>query len=1178
MLRLLLRSLFWYRRTNLVVLLAVATSTAVVAGSLIVGDSIRASLREMTLSRLGQVSHLLHSSRFVRQQLAEDLREQIDDDSADTQVAPALILTAGIERKTAAGGLQRAAGVQLTGLDESGWSLLRTGAAGVPEDDGIVLGYRTATELGASIGDELSVWAELPATIPRDSLMGEREEVSVEMVFTVTEVLSEESGASRFSLQVSQQLPVNAFVSLQTLQERLGLEERTISRRNPIAAPARINTLLIGGASGETVPEQQDAELTRKLQQALGDAAKMADVGLRVRRIAERGYLSVEADSMILEEQPAAAVIRTAQELGLEAFPVLVYLINEFSAADRVSTDERYSMYSLMAGTSFEQPAPLGPFELSDGTVADPGADGIILSSWLAQDLGVSTGDRVSARWHEVGSYGELPELSRQFIVRGILPAEQTPSLDRDLTPFVDGVTNVEGFDDWDQPFEMEMDRITMRDDDWWDLHRATPRAFISLQTAEELWKNRFGRYTSIRIAMKDIALPEDRLQILEQRLQESVPAHFELSELDLRIRPVREEGLRAATGANNFGGLFIGFSFFLIVSAVLLASLMFQLGLQQRVAQAGLLEALGFTPGGARRPMKSEGVLLAAAGSACGLLPGVWFADGMIYGLTTWWRGATGTQFLRLDLQPLSLLTAFLIVFCVSVLVILRAVRQITNADPRELLLGGAARIAEQSMGKESAVLSLMTIVSLLSGVVLPPAVLSGAVPAGEAFGGLSWQVVCFFLAGFSWLATFLLLLRRTLRRRSQDLVGGAEAATVRQLAFANAARNPQRSVLTTTMIALATFVIVAVGAGRRNPVSEEPDKNSGNGGFRLVMETSLPVQFDLNTTDGREKLQFGLTPETTLPEQTGVFSFRMRPGEDASCLNLFQTTLPTLLGATDEFIERGGFRFADTPGAAPWQQLREIPASDPKATNGSLPVIPVIGDLNTLQFSLKKKIGDDILFPNEQSPTHALRVTGMLDSSIFQGVLVMSEENLRLLAPETAGGRYFLIEATDAAAADRAALALETALQPYGADAELVSRRLADFLAVQNTYLATFQLLGGLGLLVGTLGLATVMARNVLERRREIAMLRAIGFRGSRITRLILTENTALLVWGLLAGAVSALIAMLPHLRSTGADVPWLELAVTLQVVALVGMVSAVIPIRAALSVTVRDVLTNE
>lgn len=1179
MLRLLLRSLLWYRRTHLLVLIAVVVSTAVIAGSLITGDSIRGSLRQMTLSRLGRVSHILHSPRFVRQQLAEDLRQAVASRAGEVQIAPALILTAGLQQEAEPGVLRRASGVQLSGLDNSGWSLLQTGAAVAPVNDEIVLGYRTAEALQAAVGDEVSVWVELPASIPRDSLMGEREEVSLEIVFTVSAVLDEQAGASRFSLQVSQQLPNNAFVSLQTLQERLGLEERPVSRRTPVAAAARVNTLLISvpGADDEAVG-QTDEMLSVDLQEALQKSISLTDLGMRIRRIEERGYLSVESDSMILEDQPVDAVMQAARDIGMLASPVVVYLINEFSAAERTSVDERYSMYSLAAGADLQLPLPLGPFTPESGDITQLGNDGIVLSSWLAEDLQVKVGDAIDARWHEVGSYGELPELTRRFTVRAVLPATQSVSLDRDLTPFVDGVTNVDGFDDWDQPFPMEMDRITSRDDDWWETHRATPRAFVSPETAAELWDSRFGRYTSVRIGSAGVALQADALETLEERILASVPPLLPLPELNLQIRPVRSEGLRAAVGANNFGGLFIGFSFFLIVSAILLASLMFQLGLQQRVAQAGLLEAIGFTHTAARRPMAQEGLIIAALGGGLGLLPGVKFAELMIYGLTTWWKGATGTQFLLLDVRAESLLIAFLIVFVISGWVILRAVRQTTQGAPRALLQGAAAaecEIGQAPVGMCSRMLLLLT---LITGMALPPAVLSGIVPSGEAFGGLSWQVVCFFLAGFSWLAAFLLLLRRILRGRGEAESHKYAIGSIRQLAFANASRNPQRSVLTTTLIALATFVIVAVGAGRRNPVSEQPDVNSGNGGFRLVAESSLPVLFDLNTTEGREKLQLDLTDETSLPAETVVHSFRVRPGEDASCLNLFQTSLPTLLGATDEFIDRGGFRFADTPSEKPWAQLREQLPPREMGEGQTLPVIPVLGDLNTLQFSLKKRIDDVILFPNEQTPTHVLQISGMLDSSIFQGVLVMTEENLRLLAPETSGSSYFLIEAADAAAAERTAVILETVLQPFGMDVEQVSRRLADFLAVQNTYLSTFQLLGGLGLLVGTLGLATVMVRNVLERRREIAMLRALGFRGGRIARLILTENTALLMWGLLAGTVSALTAMLPHLRSTGADVPWEELAVTLVAVAVVGMVSAVVPIRAALRVTVRDVLVGE
>ena len=120
------------------------------------------------------------------------------------------------------------------------------------------------------------------------------------------------------------------------------------------------------------------------------------------------------------------------------------------------------------------------------------------------------------------------------------------------------------------------------------------------------------------------------------------------------------------------------------------------------------------------------------------------------------------------------------------------------------------------------------------------------------------------------------------------------------------------------------------------------------------------------------------------------------------------------------------------------------------------------------------------------------------MLDGSVFQGVLVMSDTNLKRIAPDVSGSRYFLVETPDAGTSvEQAASALETALQPYGMDTERVSRRLADFLSVQNTYLSTFQMLGGLGLLVGTFGLAAVMMRNVIERRSEIALLRSLGFR---------------------------------------------------------------------------------
>jgi ABC-type antimicrobial peptide transport system permease subunit len=129
-----------------------------------------------------------------------------------------------------------------------------------------------------------------------------------------------------------------------------------------------------------------------------------------------------------------------------------------------------------------------------------------------------------------------------------------------------------------------------------------------------------------------------------------------------------------------------------------------------------------------------------------------------------------------------------------------------------------------------------------------------------------------------------------------------------------------------------------------------------------------------------------------------------------------------------------------------------------------------------------------------------------------------------------------------------------------------------------VQNTYLSTFQTLGGLGLLLGTFGLATVMLRNVLERQSELALLRAVGFRERSVASLVLWENAFILLWGLIAGAGSALLATSPNLLSQGADVPWLSLAGLLALVFVTGMLAAAFAVRAAVRLPIVATLRGE
>ena len=177
------------------------------------------------------------------------------------------------------------------------------------------------------------------------------------------------------------------------------------------------------------------------------------------------------------------------------------------------------------------------------------------------------------------------------------------------------------------------------------------------------------------------------------------------------------------------------------------------------------------------------------------------------------------------------------------------------------------------------------------------------------------------------------------------------------------------------------------------------------------------------------------------------------------------------------------------------------------------------------------------------------------------------MSEANFIRLFPEQPGYRFLLVDAPPAAAASVSA-AIEAGAADFGADAAPAKQRLEEFHAVENTYLSTFQTLGGLGLLVGTLGLAAVLLRNVLERRRELALLRAVGYRSAHLLAIIVAENALLLACGLGLGALAAAIAVGPAAMARGARLP-ISAAGGLLLLAVLaaGLLSSLLATRAAL-----------
>jgi hypothetical protein len=633
---------------------------------------------------------------------------------------------------------------------------------------------------------------------------------------------------------------------------------------------------------------------------------------------------------------------------------------------------------------------------------------------------------------------------------------------------------------------------------------------------------------------------------------------------MGVALYPARAAALEAAQGATDFGQYFTYFSFFLMVSALMLAVLFFKLGVEQRLRQIAILRATGYPMSIVRRLLLSEAAIIAILGGILGIAGAVLYGRFIVYALGTWWVGAVGTTRLELHVRPESLLLGAIGGIVAAILCVLVSLRAVGRLSPRALLTAQALDVSRAPNARSARRSRLLAASCLVIGLAL--------LAVGFAMPQL--QAGTFFGAGAALLVGALLWLAGWLRARDMRLITGRGTWAVARLGFRSAAFRPARSVLSAALIASAAFIIVSVDAFRREGGDLTPDPKSGTGGYVLFAESELPLLHNPNEPSGREALIIQ-APELAHLRFT---RFRVRQGEDASCLNLYRPTNPTIVAPEPGFIESGRFSFSksmaesDAERANPWLLLSK-PFDDG--------AVPVVADATSMQYVLHVGVGDTFSIDTSGERPLVLRFVGALRDSVLQGELVMSEEAFVRLFPQQQGYRLLLVDAPLVRSLEHArALAglVERELQPFGVDATVTSERLAAFHQVENTYLSTFQALGGLGLLLGTIGLATVMFRNVLERRRELGLLRAVGYDSRWMTLMIVAESAFLLSAGLAAGAGCAAIAIAPAWLGRGGAMPGAGLTLLLAAVVLAGIVSSAIATRAALGGRMLDALRAE
>jgi ABC-type lipoprotein release transport system permease subunit len=1035
---------------------------------LLVGASVRESLRQIALGRLGATEVVVTAPVPFRAALA---------DSVNVPAAPVIVFGGAVSHDES----RRSAGqVMVYGIDER-FGRFHGVDHLVPGNRDALLSPALAVELGAKAGDGITLRVARPTDIPLSTLQGRKEVTGQRIRLNVARVLDRAS-LGEFSLAPSQGPVLALYVPMARLQRDLALGDR-------------VNMLLMKG-----VGDLFD------LSTQLGPAITLDDLGLRT-RVGPGSVTVLESRAGLLSDALAEKIAEIANN---DVSRALTYVANSIRIGDR---EVPYSTIAAVEGLD------VGSFE------NDPRP--LFLNEWAARDLQAKVGDRVTLDYYLWSDEDGLDTASSEFTFAGVVPMDGIGG-DQTLTPEYPGISDAADMTSWDPPFPVDLKRVRPADEDYWDRYRAAPKAFISLADGQRLWGSRYGKVSSFRIP--------GTMAVTAQAIDPAAAG--------FTARHVRQDAAAAAQGTTDFGEYFLYFSFFLVVSALLLAYLFFAVGLEQRTTEIGLLSAVGFSPGAIRRSFLTEGAVLAGIGAAIGAVAAVGYGAAIMYGLRTWWVGAVGTTELALHVAPESLAIGVAGALIAGLLAIWLGVRAMTRRSARSLLKGDADPRTQRSAFITKAVAAVL----IVAGGALLVAGASGAINPTAGFFG----------AGGAWLVGGLCAASVLLRRRRSSATFGRGAAAMFQLGLRHTSVRPARSVLSLALIAFACFVLVSVGAFRKDVSATTGDRRSGSGGFALMAESVAPLMHDPNTREGRDGL--GLESNDPVVTATRISRFRLRPGDETSCLTLYKPTNPRIIAPEPRFLDEPRFSFASSMASTPEETANPWRLLNKTFADGA---IPAIADQTTLMYVLHLGIGDDFVFTPEGHPEVRLRIVGALADSVLQSELIIGEAAFVRLFPRHEGYRVWMIE-TRADQTGPVTTHLEDRLSDFGLDVIDTHERWASYHQVENTYLATFQALGSLGLLLGTVGLGAVLARNVLERRREIGLLTAVGYAPANVRNMVLSEGLALVLGGLAIGAGCAAIAILPALRDRAQSLPLGSLATLLVGVVLTGAIASLVAIR--------------
>jgi hypothetical protein len=796
---------------------------------------------------------------------------------------------------------------------------------------------------------------------------------------------------------------------------------------------------------------------------------------------------------------------------------------------------------------------------------------------------------------------------------------------DRTLTPEFPGLADAEDCRHWKSEM-VDISKIRDKDQAYWKQFRGTPKAFVTLAAGRKMWANPLGSLTTVRFAEPD----EAKVKAAMRSHLTAASQGLVLEDVRKRMLQSAEQGTDFGQLYLGFSGFLLAAALGLVAMVFSLGmkqragqvGLLLAVGWRRRRVLAALLgesawpAAAGTLAGVVCGELYTRAMLhglatnwsAAAGGRTFGFYP---TAGSIAIGAVAGFAVAMVTIFLTLRRQfrlpPAILLTgeepaatftsralwrrlaSMLVapVAAIAAVVILALAPPARRTDAASsffasgalLLLAALAamnwRLRRQARSKVSSGNSHDVDKQTGSPVGLPVGAVGrsmrktsdhqasvGEKGASRSIGSTNFEqqqrqgqdgpdthgLEARATHGLEARATHGLEARATHGQDARATRGGGLVS----MSLRSASRRPGRSLATVAIVACATFILAAVGANRIDDRSSAWERSSGTGGFALVAESSLPVTRDVNSP--KELAAMGLGGDHAVR----IVPLRLHEGDRADCLNLNRARQPRLLGVDPAQLDtRKAFQFAEV--------LPECQASwaclDGLLKGGD---IPAVVDENTT-WSLGKKLGERLEYVDAHGRQVHLRLAGVIANSVLQGNVVISAENFSACFPSD-GYRFFLIDAKRGGEGEVAA-ALTRQMSNFGISVVPARDRMAELDAVENSYLDIFTLLGGLGMALGSVGLAAVVMRNVLERRGELAVLQAVGFAKARLRGMVMMEHVYLLAMGMVCGLVPAAVATAPVIARGIGRAPMVSLGVMLAAVFAGGVLWTALATYAAL-----------